>query len=419
MSKILKIAQREFRETIRTKAFIISILMTPVIIVGIMLFSVYMAKNEPGPRPAVKIVVVDLSGELSNDLVAAFDKYNESNPGRQIVLESVGTEFDEAAQKDSLQSGTLDACFVIDKDILTGNGKVHLYTSKPKPVKLDAFQTAESMIDKIIIDLRCKIQNISPDILARIRNIHVEQIDFGAKSEKGQIQSQTQQLANMILPFGFMYLMFLGIMTIGQQLLSSIIEEKNSRIIEVLLSAVSPRQLMTGKIIGLGAVGMTVMAFWALAAFGAAQYQHLNIPVSTGLLLCFLVYYILGFLLFSAILAGVGSICNTIKETQSLLTPIVLIMIIPMITWIQLTRSPDSLMARVMSFIPPLTPMVMVLRLSAAESIWWVETAASMVFLFAAVIATIWAAGKVFKTGILMYGKRPNFKEVFRWLRSS
>ena len=197
----------------------------------------------------------------------------------------------------------------------------------------------------------------------------------------------------MILPFGFMYLMFLGIMTIGQQILSSIIEEKNSRIIEVLLSAVSPLQLMTGKIIGLGGIGMTVMGFWALAAFLAAQYQQINISVSGGLLLCFLVYYVLGFLLFSAILAGIGSICNTLKETQSLLTPIVLLMIIPMITWMELTRSPDGLMARVMSFIPPLTPMVMVLRLSAAPTIWWVEIAASMIVLLAAVLATIWAAG--------------------------
>jgi ABC-2 type transport system permease protein len=418
MSKILKIAQREYQETIRTKAFIVSILMTPVIIVGIVLFSAYMAKNEPGPRPAVKVAVVDLSEELSEQIEDAFDKYNKTNPDRQIVLETFDTEFDQEQKKNDLQSGALDACFVIDKDIVSGTGKIHLYTSKPKPVKLDAFGTAESMLDKIIIDLRCQMQNISPDILAKIRNVTTEQIDFGAKDEKGRLQSQTQQVANMILPFGFMYLMFLGIMTIGQQILSSIIEEKNSRIIEVLLSAVSPQQLMTGKIIGLGGIGLTVMAFWALAAFGAAQYQHVNIPVSPILLLCFLVYYILGFLLFSAILAGIGSICNTLKETQSLLTPIIMLMVVPIITWMELVRSPDGLMARVMSFIPPLTPMVMIVRLSAAQKIWWVEIAASMAVLLAAVLATIWIAGKIFQTGILMYGKRPNFKEVFRWLRS-
>ena len=418
MSKILKIAQREYQETIRTKAFIISILMTPVFIVGIALFSAYMAKNEPGPRPAVKVAVVDLSEELSKHIEDAFDKYNKANPQRQIVLAAFETEFDEQQQKADLQSGALDACFVIDKDIVAGKGKIHLYTSKPKPVKLDAFGTAEGMIDKIVIDLRCQMQKISPDILAKIRNVTTEQIDFGAKDEKGSVQSQTQQVANMILPFGFMYLMFLGIMTIGQQILSSIIEEKNSRIIEVLLSAVSPRQLMTGKILGLGGVGMTVMAFWALAAFLGAQYQHVNVSVSAGILICFLIYYILGFLLFSAILAGIGSICNTIKETQSLLTPVILLMIVPMITWMELVRSPDGLMARVMSFIPPLTPMVMVLRLSAAQKIWWVEIAASMAVLLAAVLATIWIAGKVFQTGILMYGKRPSFKEVVRWLRS-
>ena len=169
----------------------------------------------------------------------------------------------------------------------------------------------------------------------------------------------------MMVPFAFMYLIFLGIVGMGQHMVSSIIEEKNSRIIEVLLSAISPFELMAGKIAGLAAVGLAVTALWGAAAYGAARWQGIQIDIGAGLLVSALVYYILGFVLFSAILAGVGSVCNTIKETQSLMMPIMLVFVIPMIAWPRLAQEPNGELARVLSYVPPTTPMVMVLRLSS------------------------------------------------------
>jgi ABC-2 type transport system permease protein len=223
----------------------------------------------------------------------------------------------------------------------------------------------------------------------------------------------------MLVPFFFMYLIFMGMVGTGQQMLGSIIEEKNSRIIEVLLSAVSPFQLMTGKILGLAGIGLTVMALWAVAAYTAASLQGLNVDVSAEMLLYFVIYYILGFLFFSAILTGIGSVCNTIKETQSLMMPVMLIFIIPMIAWFKLVQSPNGTMARVFSFIPPVTPMVMVLRLAAGADVWFVEIVASILLLVLAVLAVTWAAAKIFRTGILMYGKKPGIFEILRWLRQS
>jgi len=202
-------------------------------------------------------------------------------------------------------------------------------------------------------------------------------------------------------------------------MISSVIEEKTSRVIEVLLSALSPFQLMAGKILGLGGIGLTVVSLWAGAAYLTARWQGLSIDITAELALYFAIYYILGFLLFSSVLAAVGSICNTIKETQCLMMPIMMVFIIPLLAWMKIVQSPDGTLARVFSFLPPLTPMVMILRLSAGSDIWIVEIFASIVLLVAAVLAAMWIAAKVFRTGVLMYGKRPGLWEVCRWLRQS
>jgi ABC-2 type transport system permease protein len=176
---------------------------------------------------------------------------------------------------------------------------------------------------------------------------------------------------------------------------------------------------MAGKILGLAAIGLTVMSLWAAAAYGAASWQGLNIDVPPGLLFYFIIYYILGFLLFSAILTAIGSICNTIKETQSLMMPIVLVCIIPIIAAQKLIQNPDGTLAQVLSFVPPVTPLVMILRISAGHDIPFLEILASILLLIVSVFAAIWLAGKVFRTGILMYGKRPSLGEISRWLKQS
>jgi ABC-2 type transport system permease protein len=221
-----------------------------------------------------------------------------------------------------------------------------------------------------------------------------------------------------------MFLMFMGIFGMGQHILTSVIEEKNSRVMEVLLSAVSPFELMCGKIMGLAGISLTVIILWAAAAcgtayYGAARWWHVNIDLPTEILPYFAIYFVLGFLMFSSILAGIGSVCNTLKEAQSLMMPITFIFILPMVAWFNLAQHPDGLLARVLSFLPPLTPMVMTLRLASTPPPSFLEVFASIILLAAFVPAVMWVAAKVFRTGILMYGKRPGLREVIHWLRQS
>ncbi|MEE9357737.1 MAG: ABC transporter permease [Sedimenticolaceae bacterium] len=423
MQKILKVAQREYIETVKTKTFILGIVMVPFIIGGIIFFTGRMSRDKTGPRPTVNVAVTDLSNELAGEIKASFDKYNQANPDRQIQVYMLEAQEDsetiENEGRNKLRQGQVDAYVVLDKDILEGSGKIHLYTYKPKASNIDIFWTIESFFRKAVVNQRYKMQNLSQELLAKLQYVPIERVEMGSADGQDRVQGETDRVIKMMVPFFFMYLIFMGIVGTGQHMISSVIEEKTSRVIEVLLSALSPFQLMAGKILGLGGIGLTVVSLWAGAAYLTARWQGLSIDITAELALYFAIYYILGFLLFSSILAAVGSICNTIKETQSLMMPIMMVFIIPLLSWMKIVQSPDGTLARVLSFLPPLTPMVMILRLSAGSDIWIVEIFASIVLLVAAVLAAIWIAAKVFRTGVLMYGKRPGLWEVCRWLRQS
>lgn len=423
MQKILKIAQREYIETAKTKTFILGIVMVPFIIGGVIFFTSRMSFDKTGPRETVNVAVTDLSNELAAEIRASFDKYNQENPKRQIRVQKLEAQEDsdtaENQGRNKLRQGQVDAYIVLDKDILEGSGKIHLYTYKPKASNLDIFWTIENLFRKAVVNQRYKMQNLSPELLAKLRHVPIERVEMGSADGQDRVQRETDRVIKMMVPFFFMYLIFMGIVGTGQHMISSVIEEKTSRVIEVLLSAVSPFQLMTGKILGLGGIGLTVVSLWAGAAYLAARWQGLNIDITAELVLYFAIYYILGFLLFSSMLAAVGSICNTIKETQGLMMPMMMVFIIPLLSWMKIVQNPDGTLARVFSFLPPLTPMVMILRLSAGSDIWIVEIFASIVLLAVTVLAAMWAAAKIFRTGVLMYGKRPGLWEVCRWLRQS
>lgn len=420
MQKILKIAQREYVETVKTKTFIIGLLMTPVIIGAIVLINRRIFHGISGPRPPRKAIVTDLSKELSDDIKASFDEYNASHPEKQILLQELQTDesADEPA-KNKVRKGQLDAYFVLDKDSVEGNGKIRSYTRSSKMSDLDLVSTVENLLNRAVVNRRCKLRNVSIELLAELRRrVPVERIDISATAQEKQ-RKQGEQIIKTMVPFFFMFLMFMGIFGNGQQMLTSIIEEKSSRVIEVLLSAVSPFQLMAGKILGIAGIGLTVISLWGIAAYATANWQGLNIEVSVELMLYFAVYYILGFLLFSSILAAVGSVCNTIKEAQSLMMPISFIFILPMMAWPLFVEHSEGTLARAASFFPLLAPMVMILRVSSSSDVSLIEILATMAVLAVAVLGVMWAAAKVFRTGILMYGKRPGLREVIRWLRQN
>lgn len=423
MLKLLKVAQREYIETAKTKTFILSIVMLPVILVVIVFFAKRLARKPTTARPPMKVAVTDLSNQLSDQIETSFDEHNKNHPNRQVMLEELqapeGPDTADTQAKAMLRRGELDAYVVLDKDLLDGSGKIHLYTHKPKPADSDPINAIKNSLREVVQNKRYELNDLSRKLMDDLRDVSIEEVDVGSTDKEERVQRQSDIIVRMMTPFFFMYLLFLGIMTMGQQMLSSIIEEKSSRVIEVLLSAVSPFQLMAGKILGLVSIGLTVVCLWGVAAIATARSQGLNIGIAPTILPYFVIYYILAFLLFGSTMVGIGSICNTIKETQSLMTPVMLVCIMPLLAWQNIIRDSNGMLARGLSFFPPTTPMVMILRLSGGSDIWVVEILASIALLAAAVLAAMWIAAKVFRTGILMYGKRPGLLEVARWLRQT
>jgi ABC-type Na+ efflux pump permease subunit len=228
-------------------------------------------------------------------------------------------------------------------------------------------------------------------------------------------------------PVVFVYLLWISIISITQMLLTNTVEEKSNRTIEVLLSSVSPLQLMSGKILGIAATGLTVVGSWILFFMVGTRYvpRLLDAPptldlsaLATDPLLIgsFVAYFLLGFLLYAAILVGIGSVVNTLKEAQNLMTPIMFLLIAPLLAMVPIGRDPNGTLAKVLSYVPPFTPFVMMNRAAGPPNTW--EYLVTSVLLIVSIGVALWAAAKVFRIGILLTGKPPRPSEIIRWIRA-
>jgi len=228
-------------------------------------------------------------------------------------------------------------------------------------------------------------------------------------------------------PVVFVYLLWISIFTITQMLLTNTIEEKSNKIMEVLLSSVSPIQLMAGKIIGIAGTGLTMVVSWIIFFFLSIKYMpllfgkgpdfDLTLIIRDPIYLCsFVAYFILGYLLLSAILVGIGSVCSSLKEAQNLMAPVTIILIVPLLAMVPIGQDPNGTIARVLSYFPPFTPFVMMNRAAGPPSS--TEYVVTSILLVVSIIFALWAAAKVFRVGILMTGKPPKMLEILKWIRA-
>jgi ABC-2 type transport system permease protein len=228
-------------------------------------------------------------------------------------------------------------------------------------------------------------------------------------------------------PMVFVYILWIAIFSITQGLLTSTIEEKSTRISEVLLSSVSPVQLMAGKILGVAGTGLLMIATWLVTAYAAVKIvpSWLGAPASLDLtpilndpllITSFVVYFILGYLLYSAILIGIGSVVNTIQEAQALMMPVMMTLMLPLVAMMPIGRDPNGTFAKVMSYIPPFTPFVMMNRAAGPPTL--MEYVVTSLLLVAAIAGMLWASAKIFRIGILMTGKPPKAREIWQWVRT-
>jgi ABC-2 type transport system permease protein len=253
--------------------------------------------------------------------------------------------------------------------------------------------------------------------------------DFDEKriGESGEEKKvETADTLAQIAPIVFVYLLWVSIFTVAQMLLTNTIEEKSNRVIEVLLSSLTPFELMCGKIAGIAATGLTVVCTWVLFFIttikllplftsAAPPFDLMAIVTRPAYMAAFVSYFVLGYLFFASVFVAIGSLCTTLKEAQNLITPVVLVLIVPLFAMIPIGKDPNGTLARVLSWLPPFTPFVMMNR-AAGPPAWW-EYAGTTALLAASVALGIWTAGKVFRFGILMTGKPPRLREIWALLR--
>ncbi len=342
---------------------------------------------------------------------------------QRVPLEELGNPGEEGLRK-LVDQEKLFAAIVIGPDPVNTSKGCKYYSKNL--TDLDLKRWFEGFAGDAVREKRVRALKLSPEkvswLMAPLR-METLKVTKGGGEEKASLSARLHQFA----PVAFVYILWISVFMIAQMLLTSTIEEKSNRVIEVLLSSVSPVQLMAGKIVGPAMTGLTMILAWAAFALVGLQVLPLlveHVP-DLGLgailsdpayLVSFLVYFLLGYLFYASLLVGIGSVCNSLKEAQNLMQPVMLVLIVPLLSMLPVVKDPNGTLAKVLSFIPPFTPFVMMNRVAGPPAPW--EYVATTVLLLVTLVFTVWAAAKVFRVGILMTGKPPKLMEILRWIRA-
>lgn len=476
MNKIFTVAWREFSATVFTKGFILGIVMAPVML-AIVAGAVALMKNQKGPQIVGSVAVIDRTGLLKDRIIFNFSEAGiekERGEDRQRAREDL-----ERAQKRGMQpstEGQADAALAIAKAAGSGDGpklslefippeaaldeakkpletaqirrereggpsdvsRIAVLVVDPPTVRGDAkgeypaFQAfyadrldfevkqqiegrvARAIVDaRVASDPRIASSGLSPEDLHKLlKRPDAESktvVLGGEKKSNGELQ--------MLVPMAFMMLLMMSVFTSGQYLLTSTVEEKGNRVMEVLLSAVSPTQLMTGKVLGYMGVGLLI-----LGLYGSLGVAGLVAFAATGLiqpiqLVYLVVFFMIAYFLVASMMAAIGAAVNDMREAQTLMSPIMVLMMLPWLTWFLIQRAPNSPLATALSFIPGPNPFVMMIRVCGSEPVPSWQIGVGILVGVLSVIGAAWAAGKIFRIGALMYGKPPNFKTLWQWVK--
>jgi ABC-2 type transport system permease protein len=260
----------------------------------------------------------------------------------------------------------------------------------------------------------------------RIEHTFAPFASLDPRKEAGKEAVSGADVVRQWAPSGFVYLLWIAVFSISQMLLNNIIEEKSNRIIEVLLSSVTPGELMMGKLFGIAAVGLVMVSAWILSLFGILIWKSGEATEFSGQLFMalktsnmvpmFAIYFILGYLMYAAFILSLGSVCNTIKEAQNYMGMITVILMVPLLMMTYLPKDPNGVLARVMSWIPIYTPFTMMNRVNANPPL--IDLVGTLVLLVITTAGALWMAGRIFRTGILRTGQPPKLLEMLRWIKN-
>ena len=436
MNHLSLIIKREYLNKVRNRSFIVMTVLSPVIIIALFALVAYLSQLNSNRERT--IAILDQTGEI----LPAF-----KNGDHMTYIDFAGKTLDEA-KLEVEASGHYGLLYIPD----TGNletlaSSIRFYSEESPSITL--ISNLENKLERHITDLRLLSDGVDVE---KLKSYNVN-VDIGQVSFVGQTSSKLDNVLK--LAFGGLagYLLFMFIVIYGNMIMRSVIEEKTSRIIEVIISSVKPIQLMMGKIIGTSLAGITQFVIWVIiggilmvlvsSIFGielsqmSAEQQQLmeqamegntgqfnvqkvvtaimNLPIA-NLVIMFILFFIGGYLLYSSLYAAIGAAVDNETDTQQFLLPILMPLILAVYVGIfTVIEDPHGTVSVVFSFIPFTSPVVMLMRIPFGVPIW--QQVIALLLLIGTFMGAVWFAAKIYKIGILMYGKKPSYKELFKWLK--
>lgn len=424
------VAKREYLAHVRTKGFVIGILFTPTLIAGY--WGISKLVDRLSSREGKPFVVVDSSRAVSDPA----GRFGTELPGRDLgtrlqarwsrgerwPLEKV-VRLDPAAEQESgivealsarARDGEIEGFAVLRGNLVSDDGRMQWYTRNIANDELK--QRVAATLREIVRQDRFRWYGVTQTQLSAIRAPVLEQLDVDVSGRSRGDRGARE--ASQFIPMIFVYALLIAISSQAQTLLTSTIDEKSNRIAEVLLSSISPFEMMAGKILGVLGSIFTLMSAWTAAAaylVTSRGWQHL---VPGEVFAWFLGYMVLAILLYSTLIAAIGSAVTELEEARSLMLPLWVVLMIPLFLMYFVSKNPDALWVRVVTYLPLVTPFLMVNRLASAVPPGAFEIAISILLILATIVGALWLAGRIFRTAILLYGKAATPRELWRWLRT-
>jgi ABC-2 type transport system permease protein len=438
MNKVFAVIRREFIERVRTKAFLIGTFLVPLMGFVVGYLPTLLTKRETSTRHVV--VLNDATGTLARrvDSVLSAQRIGaDSIPRYRITLLPANGRV--AALQDSIvaQIGRRDGDIGAPSGVLVltdqgvEDGKVRYYGSDVTSFR--NMISLERSLEPLLRDERLTRRN-ADSALKAAASIRLS-LDT-KKVTEGRVTGESGE-ASFILAYVVDMFMYISLLLYGVQIMSSVIEEKSNRIVEVLVSSLTPFQLLMGKVIGVGASGLLQLGIWsatglyitralggrsaaaAMADSGDAAQASFSMPnVTPELVVIVLIFFLLGFVLYSGLYAAIGSMCSTQQEAQQAATPVTMTVVIGMIFMFSLINEPSGSLARILTFIPFFTPLVIPVRYAIAP-LPLSEILLGVGVMLIGIVAVVWVGARIYRVGILSYGKKPSLAELWRWVRTS
>lgn len=412
MRNVLTVLRREYLQRVRSRWFILSTLGLPIFMVAVVAIPMWLEIREESRERTV--AVVDETGILHERVAGRL--------GDAFVLERVDPAGADRAELDRrVATGELAGYLVLDAGTVE-RGEA-LYRGMERPRTVSRLRLEQAVMESV---LGLHMERSGGDTEALLAGGRVEFETLGG-AEEGE--------GELALVVGFVgaFLLYIVILIYGIQVMRSVLEEKTSRIVEVIVSALRPWQLMLGKILGVGAVGLTQMAAWmlmgvlvstlgipALVASNPALADVGNLtehlPALGGIVL-FLAYFVLGYFLYASLYAAVAAMCSSDEEAQQAQIPVTVLIVAPVVILPYVLEDPDSTVATAIALFPFFSPVLMYPRYVAGAPLW--EALLSLLLMAVTVVAVAWVAGRIYRVGILMQGKRPTLPEIWRWVKEA